>query len=152
VRYSPPRASILGRAVYKRFGDRERKAIASFDFLKDMPTDLSGISSSPASPDDERVRLRTHNSRSKKRAVVHSKRASRSLGDLLEQKDSGEQLYENVDDLKRRASLKRLSSSSSVHSNAGSLSGDSSLPLSDFVGATDQSISNSSSSSISFQY
>uniref|UniRef100_A0A8R1DLP0 Uncharacterized protein n=1 Tax=Caenorhabditis japonica TaxID=281687 RepID=A0A8R1DLP0_CAEJA len=46
VKYNPPRTKIHDRH-YKRFGKNERSALAEFEYLQDMSTDVSGMQSSP---------------------------------------------------------------------------------------------------------
>ncbi|KAJ1371755.1 hypothetical protein KIN20_033757 [Parelaphostrongylus tenuis] len=46
VRFHPPRATVQPRH-YKRFGKMERCALAEFDYLQDISTDVSALQSSP---------------------------------------------------------------------------------------------------------
>ncbi|CAI2298996.1 unnamed protein product [Caenorhabditis sp. 36 PRJEB53466] len=46
VKYNPPRTKIHDKH-YKRFGKNERSALAEFEYLQDMSTDVSGLQSSP---------------------------------------------------------------------------------------------------------
>ncbi|KAF1769962.1 hypothetical protein GCK72_001779 [Caenorhabditis remanei] len=46
VKYNPPRTKIHDK-YYKRFGKNERTALAEFEYLQDMSTDVSGMQSSP---------------------------------------------------------------------------------------------------------
>jgi len=60
VRFQPRRPTVAEK-VFKRFGRCERTALAEFDYLQEMPTDLSGFASSP----DQRLPPSTaHSSRS----------------------------------------------------------------------------------------
>uniref|UniRef100_A0A0K0CU92 Alpha-1,6-mannosyl-glycoprotein 6-beta-N-acetylglucosaminyltransferase n=1 Tax=Angiostrongylus cantonensis TaxID=6313 RepID=A0A0K0CU92_ANGCA len=46
VRFQPPRVTVHPRH-YKRFGKMERCALAEFDYLQDISTDVSALQSSP---------------------------------------------------------------------------------------------------------
>lgn len=46
VRFQPPRVTVQPRH-YKRFGKMERCALAEFDYLQDISTDVSALQSSP---------------------------------------------------------------------------------------------------------
>uniref|UniRef100_A0A1I7TBT0 PH domain-containing protein n=1 Tax=Caenorhabditis tropicalis TaxID=1561998 RepID=A0A1I7TBT0_9PELO len=46
VKYNPPRTKIHEKH-FKRFGKNERNALAEFEYLQDMSTDVSGLQSSP---------------------------------------------------------------------------------------------------------
>ncbi|XGW19058.1 hypothetical protein V3C99_003126 [Haemonchus contortus] len=48
VRFQPPRVTVHPRH-YKRFGKMERCALAEFDYLQDISTDVSALQSSPDS-------------------------------------------------------------------------------------------------------
>lgn len=49
VRFIPPRRT-LREATYRQFGQKERNALAEFDYLFDLSTDASAIASSPDYP------------------------------------------------------------------------------------------------------
>lgn len=51
VHFRPPRKSLVNceRNLFSQFGSRERQAISYFEYLRDMPTDVSGLLSSPGS-------------------------------------------------------------------------------------------------------
>lgn len=46
VRFIPPRRTVR-EATFRRYGRRERSALAEFDYLLDLSTDASAIASSP---------------------------------------------------------------------------------------------------------
>lgn len=49
VHFRPPRKSLVNneRKIFRHFGAKERAAIAQFEYLNEMPTDVSGLASSP---------------------------------------------------------------------------------------------------------
>lgn len=52
--WGPARPSIIGRGedFFVRYGDKEREAVASFDFLDDIPVSLQSTSPSSTSSDE----------------------------------------------------------------------------------------------------
>ena len=135
VRYSPKgtRKSILRPKVFSRFGQQERSALATFDFLQEHPTDVSSCAST--SPESE-------NKAKEAPSAGGSVRLRRK-----KMKDKTKRLSRSLTDLEKVTKRERSKSSGSLKSDEDS--GGSSLLLSDLCAAADQSLS--SSSSLSFQ-